>query len=532
MGKFNNNLIDANTDSTGDEDQILNRVKNRFKKIAATIGLKDTVMSLNNWLWSGSNLKQQTLEIEENMRELITEGKYGYKYIENYLMSVGYPLKEIREVFKRLTGVSVEDWMNVEFHTSNVPGTIPTISYGWGEAKGKEYDYYFVMPWNLGYEIFGQKGDLQRDECFYHRTLEEAREKLDKIVKEAYYWDKPVSVKQLKEFPKQNLTEPIPFHVSASEEFNKLDDYLYENSDTLSKEDMNNVLTKSLQANKITHPEYVELAKNYILKQSDELDKQSSMQTIIKEKGKEYKVITQYYPGTQGLYVAVYDNKTNRIVDQFGLQVKGPEDEAKYHEDLKKGKKSSLNKQSGPDIEKMNPEGEEDKKEMLREKVFELEKEELSKPFEEELKEVTPKDFFEKRKDIKYEIIPADIVDKTLRYIKEKNETFQDFEIIVQSFKYTSVELVEKMEQTVSVPEQVQDEFFSANALVSVLLKLRDVTLPSPKNEKMGLMIFLVIDNDIVSSDIITGEDNEKYSLSEEGLSRYFFNERSDAESI
>jgi len=445
--QFSDLFIDAGENEVEDADPEIQKIKRK----SAIQGVKDISRTLNHIEYSGSGLKNETIELEENMRQLIEEGKYGYKYIEDWLLSLGYPLVSIREVFKRLTGVSVEDWMNVD-KVLDVPATIPGINYGWGVSKDKEFDYYFIMPYNLGYSIFGQKGDINREECFYFNKLEEAREKLDKITTGANYWDRPVTIDKLKEFPKQNLSEPKhEIHLTASdnEKFINLDNYIYNHYEDLNGEQIENLILQAKLNGDINDKEYNELVKAYI-------------------------------------------------------EIK-----------------------AGPDVEKMTPEGEEDIERIMQEKVEKEEEKEIKKPFEEEIKEVTPSEYFEKNvKEMRKETIPADIVDKILGYIREKNDSLQSFELSVQSFKYTSIEVIKEIEKTIDVDEQTRERFFDANALVSVLLKIKDNTLPEKLNEKLGLLIFSIIGNEIVTPDSIKGEDNNLYGLTEEGLSKYFYKER------
>jgi hypothetical protein len=448
---FNPNLIDAGEHEIEDADIEIQKIK--LKKKAGLQGLRDMPRLLHHILYSGSGTKQEIVELEQNMRDMIEEGKYGYKYMEDWLISLGYPLVAIREIFKRLTGVSVEDWMDVG-KVLDVPASIPGINYGWGAAKGKDFDFYFIMPYNLGYSIFGQKGDIHREECYYHRDLASAREQLDKLTTGANYWDKPVKVKDIKEFPMQNMSEPRQeIALTASQKAIDIDNYLYNHFDELNSDGIKGVLLNAKLNGDLNDVEYNYLTKAY------------------------------------------------------------------------------LEVEAGPDIEKVTPTGEEDVAKEMQDKVHDMEEKELAKPFEESIGENTPSQYFENSvKELKKETIPADIIDKILGYVKEKNESLKDFEVFVQSFKYTSVETVKDAEKTVKMDDQTKEKFFEANALVSLLLRIADNTLPANLQEKLGLVIFSIVDSEIVTPDYIKGEDNDLYALTEEGLNKYFSKEREQYE--
>jgi hypothetical protein len=144
--------------------------------------------------FAGTGTPQEIVELEKNMRQLLQVKMYPYSYIENYMMSQGYLQSDIRQVFKEITGVSVQEFHGEDANIMTVPAAIPSYNLGWGEAKAKKFDFYFIMPWVAGYAIFGQKGDFHREEVSSHHIIEDAREELKGLVKEYRQYDKVVDL--------------------------------------------------------------------------------------------------------------------------------------------------------------------------------------------------------------------------------------------------------------------------------------------------------------------------------------------------
>jgi hypothetical protein len=428
-------------------DPVIAQASARLNK-AAGFSQHETSWALRGVPHAWSNTKQQVMELENHMRKLITEG-VSVKFMRDYLISLGYGHADIQKIFEKLTGVTMEDFVNVGFHVAKVPASIPTLNYGWGKAKkGQPYEYYFVMPWNLGYSIFGQHGDVGRDEIHNYPSLAKAREAMEKTIEELHYFDKPVAIKP-KEFPIEQMVEPRELMLSASDEYKRLDEYFYTEAEKIGRKVVATIILQAKEAGKIDDGEFEALYAAYLVRKAE------------------------------------------------------------------------------PDITSIDDSGEENKNNELAEETFKMTDQIRDKPFDEHMKEVSPKDFFETEKDrVKYEVVPADIIDKAMRYINEKNDHFTDFKVFVDSFKYTSVELSDQLEKSIDIPGEELNDFFSAHAVVSVILKIVDNTLEAPGNEKYGLFIFTVVDSNIVSTDMIKGDDNKMYGLSEEGLSQFYWKER------
>ena len=144
--------------------------------------------------FAGTGTPQEIVELEKNLRQLLQVKMYPYSYLESYLISQGYQQSDIRQVFKEIAGVSVEEFLTPDASIMTVPAAIPSYNMGWGEAKGSKFDFYFIMPWTAGYSIFGQKGDFHREEISNHPIIEDAREDLKGKVKEYRQYDKVVDL--------------------------------------------------------------------------------------------------------------------------------------------------------------------------------------------------------------------------------------------------------------------------------------------------------------------------------------------------
>jgi len=136
-----------------------------------------------------TNTPEEMLEIKFHMRQLIDSG-YTFFFIERYLKGMNYPTNLIRHVFKKITGLTPQEAVNI--NAIYTPGTIPQFNLGWGEAKKGKNEYYFVMPIKHGYSVFCQEGDIKREEVSHFPLLTEALEHTKKLVKKLEQWNPPV----------------------------------------------------------------------------------------------------------------------------------------------------------------------------------------------------------------------------------------------------------------------------------------------------------------------------------------------------
>jgi hypothetical protein len=153
-------------------------------------------------------------------------------------------------------------------------------------------------------------------------------------------------------------------------------------------------------------------------------------------------------------------------------------------------------------------------------------------PFEETEKQVTPQDFFDSDKDPAPDKSISENVKKIMEYIENKNEELSDFQLFFRRMQYHSKEVSQQVEKSLQVSTQDMEDFFSANAIASVLLDIKDTTLTDNVNKKPALLVFLIINNQIVFDDTFKGKDERVYSITSEGLVKYFFREREQAKGL
>ena len=165
-----------------------------FNKQAAGSGAFMMEKMMEGTAFAGTGTPQEIVELEKNLRQLLQVKMYPYSYLESYLISQGYQQSDIRQIFKEIAGVSVEEFLSPDANIMAVPACLPSYNMGWGEAKGSKFDYYFIMPWIAGYSIFGQKGDFHREETKNFPIIEDAREALQSLVKEYRQYDKVVNL--------------------------------------------------------------------------------------------------------------------------------------------------------------------------------------------------------------------------------------------------------------------------------------------------------------------------------------------------
>lgn len=186
--------------------------------------------------YSGSSTQQEMLELEQLMRELISEGKYSYKYIENFLISLNFNLNKIRRVFRKLTGVDPDVYLDTQPYL-DTPPSIPQINYGWGKSKDRSYDYYFIMPWDNKYCVFGQKGDIERVIVSEHYTLEGALDALSKKVEQVLKYDRVLTKDDLIDAKRKHVPEDLPIGIKVAEKVAQEEQPKDVVTDLLKKED-------------------------------------------------------------------------------------------------------------------------------------------------------------------------------------------------------------------------------------------------------------------------------------------------------
>jgi len=448
MEKYSHNKIDS-----GDEhaeysaDPVMKAIldERQFKRTGEKY---DIVRSLEDHVYAGTGTKAELIELECNLMFLLNEKKYGWNYIANYLRNLGYQDNIVRITFRKLTGVDPSIYHDPQPFL-DTPSTIPGISYGWGKAKDKKYDYYFIMPYNLGYQVFGQKGDLQRDEVVYFLALTASREYLEKHTHEAFWWDKIEKYKiNEKKLDKQELSEPLP------------------------------IGTKT--------------AKYQFLK--SEFDKMGEMTT---------------YTERRAMIKIAMDKK--ELPAEEGLELL-----AKY----------GFNKYANPDVESLTDQGDANKKNELIEDLENEADEMMNKPLEEELNEVTPDSFFQPYRDDASSKDLHLFIKEVMDYLDALNADTKDYKVNMQSFKYVKKSSSSRLEENIITPNSNIEEMFLTGATIAVIMTITDNSLSAENNTKMGMTIFTVVNGSVITTGTFKGVDDKVYSLSEEGMEKYFFEEQ------
>jgi hypothetical protein len=262
--KFEPLLIDDDPES--DYAALPERQAAEFNRQSA---IWDITRELANIPYAGTGTKQEMVELENNMRSLIEEGVYGYKYIEGFLMSIGYALNRIRQTFRRLTGADPQIYLDAQ-PVLDTPGNIPGINYGWGKCKSKQWDYMFIMPYKVGFSVFGQKGDLIREEIKYLASLDEARDFLKSKVSDVKIYDEVLSIDKLAPTNNQYLSEDFLPLGTKTAGYAKVENYINQLSQHMQLSEKKAILEDALSNGQITEVEFNHLAiQNGILRQAD-----------------------------------------------------------------------------------------------------------------------------------------------------------------------------------------------------------------------------------------------------------------------
>ena len=75
--------------------------------------------------FAGTGTKQELVELEKNLRQLLQLRMYPYPYIEKYMVSQGYRENDIRNIFREITGLKASDLAAESQQLMTVPGMIP-----------------------------------------------------------------------------------------------------------------------------------------------------------------------------------------------------------------------------------------------------------------------------------------------------------------------------------------------------------------------------------------------------------------------
>jgi hypothetical protein len=483
-------------------DPAIRKMNNTPDKIQRQAGsdVLDSILNKIPTYFTGSRSKLEKIELETNMKYLIREGAMTYWELEKFFLSLGYNVFDVRKTFRNLTGIEPRHMFNAGLKDYiNTPPIIPGLNLAWGVGK-KGYDYAFVMPWKLGYAIFGQKGDLERKELSFFPTVKEALDGLDEYAKD------------VKTFRK-NLTEDV---LKKDEDVDM----------TLFTEAMNKNSSQERIALAIAFNEQ-DLTEGDISRMIEER-KDSLTTEEQKELYEIYCPVLSKFGSLEG-QIVVYNGPAKEI--------KFERDRISYKKMLTKGSKGILSKVINGHIGKvkwvsMSPT-------LLEERLSDLIAESNYKKsdmvpisprmedhkVEKELDEKTPQDYFDSVRDKVDEEKSPEHVSKILEYIAKKNAELREFHLEIVSFKYVKETPEHTLEETPQASNEGVD-YFTSSAIISVLLNVIDLTLATDKNSKYALMVFFIKDDELTTTDTIKGEDDTIYSLTFEGTKALFAKER------
>lgn len=468
--------------------------------------------------YAGTGSKQEILELEKQLRELVAKG-LPYSYIEDYLIRMGYQLKTIKTVFRALTGVDAAVYGN-GMKVLDTPGCLPGINSGWGKAKGKDYDYYFIMPWNFAFAVFGQKGDMVRNELEQFNTLREARDFLEKKVATAYYYDPPLEITELK-------------HDIGYSDFGSSNPHGVQTASSLQD---------ALDSGEITPKQFMEQARKAGLVSGDPFVDALIAQSIqigdtsagtfevyvYTHTGEDpdaiSKVLKDAGEDITGVSV-VYDDRllVNVVADSKDQAVSKVRD---YLATKGVNVSAGLRIEANPDVKDVGEGGNLDIEKLTREELAKLEKELDSTPVGESLAESTPTDFLEEEsREEKAAEVPM-VVKKILEKLKLWNENLSNFELTITALKYNFLPFDERIERNVPMETQRAVEYFSSSGVVAMVLSVRAKGVaPDLETCKKGLVVFSVVGDEIVVNEVLKGSDKNQYAITDEGLSKYFSSE-------
>lgn len=141
-----------------------------------------------------------------------------------------------------------------------------------------------------------------------------------------------------------------------------------------------------------------------------------------------------------------------------------------------------------------------------------------------EVERTTPQDFFTSVLPDRMDTITPQHIKDVLTYVSHREKDMAEFDIKLHSLEYMKHESVKTLVET--NPDGGRP-VGPPRATVSVILEIKDKTLPEDHSRKYALAVFFVNpDGDIGTSDSVKGEDDIIYGFSEDGLRQYFSRDR------
>lgn len=480
----------------------------------------------NDTVFLGTGLKAEIAEVERHLIQMIKDGIYSYKYIQNYMVSMGYQPVKIKEVFRKITGINPNDLVDPkEYYES--PACIPGLTHAWGEGKKGKYDFYFINAFNMGYAIFGQKGDWERDIVEPFVSLKQAMASLKKLVKVIYTYDKVIGEDILlsdKEIDRTELSGDVHIPVTASED--PITFYRKAYIDEQISEETFDVKMSNLLVEQAASEDDVIQAMSWKEDYKTAKAAQGELKVIASIKIKrmisgeevEFTVEPIYdLDSDQVIEYEIFENGTKSFniknINADGRPMSRAQIDEQLYEFVAKNSDrkmiASLDKKADAETA------------IEQDKINEKEEEIKKTPIENEISECTPSDFFKKNIKEGKEIGNADDIKEVLKSLNRAKEIINDFEISVHSYEYYSLPSESEDEIKDQIDSEDVETFFSSNSVISVILEIKSKEIGDELRKK-ALAVFTSKDKKVNWDGIIKGTDNNFYAFTNEGINKMF----------
>jgi hypothetical protein len=120
--------------------------------------------------------------------------------------------------------------------------------------------------------------------------------------------------------------------------------------------------------------------------------------------------------------------------------------------------------------------------------------------------------------------ITPEHIKNVLTYVSHRQKDMAEFDVKLHSLEYMKHETPQVLVETNPANGRPSGP---PRATISVILEIKDKTLPADKSRKFCLSVFFISpDGEVGTSDSVKGEDDIIYGFSEDGLRQYFSKER------
>lgn len=145
---------------------------------------------------------------------------------------------------------------------------------------------------------------------------------------------------------------------------------------------------------------------------------------------------------------------------------------------------------------------------------------------QQELKENTPNSFYEHQIEKKQNV--SHYIEQIENYLDEKNkEISPTYKLYLKSFKYIETNPVYSDPPNVEGPSKTYEPLKSEGS-IAVVLDVKNTNLPEGNNIKPVLIVFSIVDGKLETSGIIKDINENKNSLTREGLDNLFSKENTE----